>query len=273
MISSPATPFSQRAVGSPLWSETFTKRRTGRGTARISRLRCETAMRGFASRGPPLARRNGAPHGRAAGGESDPGFLTAGAPSGRVSRFTSQFTVNPLLGGSLSPQGSLAGRPSSDLSRSRWMSVSACSFVTLLWLDVLLCIWMLHRVALPIRVSSQPRQRLQLRRTPMVEAWATVFRPAVFPWPAHTVHRHPMSSNKYPQNQSLVPNQGLDSADPDSIPLRLLPQPWSGGGGGCEETPPSGIGTGHGVAFPGRGGCPGAIPVAGQVLSRHRHSP
>ena len=45
------------------------------------------------------------------------------------------------------------------------MSVAACSFVTFLWLDVLLCIWMLHRVALPIRVSSQPRQRLQLLRT------------------------------------------------------------------------------------------------------------
>ena len=29
---------------------------------------------------------------------------------------------------------------------------------------------------------------------PLVEAWATVFRPAVFPWPAHTVHGYPMSS-------------------------------------------------------------------------------
>ena len=142
----------------------------------------------------PPARRNGAPHGRAAGGESDPGFLTAGAPSGRVGRFTSQFTVNPLLGGSLSPQGSLAGRPPDIHSRSRWMSVSACSFVTFLLRDVLLCISMLHRVALPIRVSSQPRQWLQLLRTPMVEAWATVCRPAVFPWPAHMVQWNPMSS-------------------------------------------------------------------------------
>ena len=32
------------------------------------------------------------------------------------------------------------------------------------------------------------------RLGPMVEAWATVFRPAVFPWPAHTVQCHPMSS-------------------------------------------------------------------------------
>ena len=59
--------------------------------------------------------------------------------------------------------------------------------------------------------------------------------------------------HKYPQNQSLVPNQGLDSANPDSIPSLLLPQPWRRGGG-CERTSPSGIGTRHGVAFPGRGG-------------------
>ena len=59
--------------------------------------------------------------------------------------------------------------------------------------------------------------------------------------------------HKYLQNQSLVPNQGLDSADPDSIPLLLLPRPWRRGGG-CEGTSPSGIGTRHGVAFPGRGG-------------------
>ena len=37
---------------------------------------------------PPLARRNGVPHERGAGGESDPPFLVAGAPSGTVSRFT-----------------------------------------------------------------------------------------------------------------------------------------------------------------------------------------
>ena len=59
--------------------------------------------------------------------------------------------------------------------------------------------------------------------------------------------------HKYLNKQSLVPNQGLDSADPDSIPWLLLPQPWRRGGG-CERTSPSGIGTRHGVAFPGRGG-------------------
>ena len=48
---------------------------------------------------PPPAWRNGAPHGRGAGGESDPGILTASAASGRASRFTSQFTDNPPLGG------------------------------------------------------------------------------------------------------------------------------------------------------------------------------
>ena len=47
---------------------------------------------------PLLARRGGAPHERGAGGGSDPGILTAGAAPGRVSRFTSQFRVNPPLG-------------------------------------------------------------------------------------------------------------------------------------------------------------------------------
>ena len=53
---------------------------------------------------PPLARRGGAPHERGEGGGSDPGFLDAGAPSGRVSRFTPQFTVNLPFSGSLPPQ-------------------------------------------------------------------------------------------------------------------------------------------------------------------------
>ena len=48
---------------------------------------------------PPSPGGGGAPHERAAGGESDPRILTASAASERVSRFTSQFTVNPLLGG------------------------------------------------------------------------------------------------------------------------------------------------------------------------------
>ena len=55
--------------------------------------------------------------------------------------------------------------------------------------------------------------------------------------------------HKYLNNQSLVPNQGLDSAHPDSIPSLLNLQLWSGGGGRCEGTSPSGIGTRHEVAF------------------------
>ena len=53
---------------------------------------------------PPLARRDGAPHERGAGGGSDPPFLTARAAPGGVSRFS---TVNPPLGGSLLPAGRL----------------------------------------------------------------------------------------------------------------------------------------------------------------------
>ena len=53
MLLTPTTPFSQRAEHSPLWLETFTKRRIRRGTTRISRVRCDKAKRGSASRVPP----------------------------------------------------------------------------------------------------------------------------------------------------------------------------------------------------------------------------
>ena len=46
------TPFSQRAEPSPLWLGTLPKRRIRRGTTRISRVRCEKAKRGCASRVP-----------------------------------------------------------------------------------------------------------------------------------------------------------------------------------------------------------------------------
>ena len=72
MILTPTTLFSRRAEPSPLWFGTFPKRRIRRGTTRISRVRCEKAKRGCASRVPRLARRNGAPHERVAGGESAP---------------------------------------------------------------------------------------------------------------------------------------------------------------------------------------------------------
>lgn len=57
---------SQRAEPSPSWLETFPKRRTGGGLARILSVRCEKAMRGFASRvpggkvsGPPFCAHGG----------------------------------------------------------------------------------------------------------------------------------------------------------------------------------------------------------------------
>ena len=45
-------PLSQRAEPSPLWFRTFRERRIGRGTTRISRVPCEKAKRGCASRVP-----------------------------------------------------------------------------------------------------------------------------------------------------------------------------------------------------------------------------
>ena len=45
------------------------------------------------------------------------------------------------------------------------MRVSPCSFVVRLVLYVLLCVLMLRRVPLPIRVSPETRQRLQRLRT------------------------------------------------------------------------------------------------------------
>ena len=99
MFSITTTLLSQRAAPSPLSFGTSLKRRMGRGITRISRVLSETAKRGGASRVPPLARRDGATHERGAGGGSDPPFLTARAAPGGVSRFTSQFTVNPPLGG------------------------------------------------------------------------------------------------------------------------------------------------------------------------------
>ncbi len=77
------TSFSQRAEPSPLWFGCCPKRRMGRGTTRISRVRCDKAKRGWASRVARVARRNGAPYGRGDGGESDPPFFPAGAPRAR----------------------------------------------------------------------------------------------------------------------------------------------------------------------------------------------
>ena len=72
MISTTTTLLSQRAEPSPLGFGSFPKRRMGRGITRISRVPCEKAMRGFASRVPPSP---GAPARRTRGvlgGGSDP---------------------------------------------------------------------------------------------------------------------------------------------------------------------------------------------------------
>ncbi len=95
MILTPTTLFSQRAEPLAVVVGDFPKRRIGRGTTRISRVRCDKAKRGWASRVPPVARRNGAPYGRGAGGESDPRFLAAGAPRARAKGDRGQDTPCP----------------------------------------------------------------------------------------------------------------------------------------------------------------------------------
>ena len=99
MFSTTTTLLSQRGEPSPLLFGTFPKRCMGRrdNTDFPRPMRKSGARRRPAC--PLLARRARAPHERGAGGGSDPPFLTTGAASGRVSRFTSQFTVNPPLGG------------------------------------------------------------------------------------------------------------------------------------------------------------------------------
>ena len=52
MFSTTTTLFSQRVEPIPLCFGTFPKRRIGRGTTGIFRIRCEKAMRGCASRVP-----------------------------------------------------------------------------------------------------------------------------------------------------------------------------------------------------------------------------
>ena len=78
------TPLSQRAEPSPLWYGTFpeTPHQTRDNRNFPRPLRKSEARLRLAC--PPLAWRNGAPHERGAGGESDPLFLAAGAARGRA---------------------------------------------------------------------------------------------------------------------------------------------------------------------------------------------
>ena len=153
------TPLSQRAEPSPLWFGTFPKRLTGRGTTRISRLGCGQRKRGCASRVPPSP---GATARRTRGMlvvRATPPFLPlvrhGGGHGWKPGWKPGQHPFAPLAGRSLSPQGSLAGRPPDVQSRSRWMSVAACSFVTYLWLCAV------ERRLLP--VGANPAQQLSLR--------------------------------------------------------------------------------------------------------------
>ena len=84
MILTPTTPFSQRAEPSPLWFGTFPKRRMGRGITRISRVPCDKAMRGCASRVSPFARRDSAPYEKGHWWRERPPFFRRWCGTGQV---------------------------------------------------------------------------------------------------------------------------------------------------------------------------------------------
>ena len=92
------TPFSQRAnplaVVVGVFPETLHQTRDNTDFPRP--LRKSEARLRLAC--PPLARRNGAPHERGAGGESDPPFLAAGAARGRVKGDRENDTLFPPCG-------------------------------------------------------------------------------------------------------------------------------------------------------------------------------
>ena len=103
--------------GKPYW------KRVGR----IPRVGCDKAKRGCASRVPASS---GAPHEMGDGGESDPPFFGAGAPPGRGKWATLKATIYPHLRRVALTSVIPGGKASRAFSRSRWMSVSACNFVT-----------------------------------------------------------------------------------------------------------------------------------------------
>ena len=97
MILTTTTLISQRAEPTPLWSGLSRNAASDAGRhgflATVAEKRSEAAPRVS-----PLARRNGAPHERGAGGESDPPFWAAGAARGRVKGDRENDTLFPPCG-------------------------------------------------------------------------------------------------------------------------------------------------------------------------------
>ena len=103
-----------------MWLETFPKRRTGRGTTRISRVPCDKAKRGCASRVPLPARRNGVPCEGGAGGESDPPFFAAGTPRGRAKVSAKVSALWPPLQGVALSTVIPGGKAKCSKLRTKW---------------------------------------------------------------------------------------------------------------------------------------------------------
>ena len=111
MISTTTTPFSQRAGPPAVVVGDFpeTLHGTRDNTDFPSRLRKNGARLRLAR--PPPTRRGGAPHGRAAGGESNPRFLAADAPQGWVKGDRENDTLPPTLRGGRSHHRDPYGKP------------------------------------------------------------------------------------------------------------------------------------------------------------------
>ena len=102
-------------------------------------------------------------------GGSDPLFLTAGAAPGRGRWCTPKSTTSPPLFGvapsAVIPGGKASRRAFALMEGECLLCVALCSFVACLLLYVSLCVFLLHRVPLHIRVSPETRQGLQRLRT------------------------------------------------------------------------------------------------------------
>ena len=158
-----ATLLSQRAKPSPLWSRLCPETRIGRRLARIARVGCDN--RGGAAAGVSRRRPLRRAWRRRKWRERPHHFWRwCATGQGEVARMKIRTISPPRWGRSLHSDPWREGQRA-PFSRSRLMRVSLCSVVACVLRYVSLCVFMLRRVPLPVRVSPDSRQRLRLLRT------------------------------------------------------------------------------------------------------------